>query len=253
MIYQRPEKAEVYPQNIYINANLMDLAFIDIETASQYDDLEILGMKSEELSCNLKPWLESLDKVKLNDEDITNEMYLNKACLSPVYGKVVCISLGLFLNKTTFRVYSFARKGDNNSLQTEKELLADFAYFVNNLQDKRPNLNYVGHYIKNFDIPFIQSRMLVHNLYNPLQGLHVKPWESKVFDTFDMWGQGKNLGAGKLGNLCALFGIQSPKDEFDGSMVSKKFHNGGIEEIVTYCEKDVIATKVLFFKLNQST
>jgi hypothetical protein len=42
------------------------------------------------------------------------------------------------------------------------------------------------------------------------------------------------------------FGIPTPKDGIEGADVSKCFHNGEIERIVKYCDKDVVALVNVF-------
>jgi len=50
--------------------------------------------------------------------------------------------------------------------------------------------------------------------------------------------------------LTAIFGIDSPKDAIDGSMVGDYYWNKkDLEAIVTYCKKDVLAIAQLYLKL----
>jgi len=62
-------------------------------------------------------------------------------------------------------------------------------------------------------------------------------------DTMDLWkfGDFKNYTSLKL--LAAVFGIPSPKDDIDGSMVNDVYwKENDIERIRIYCEKDVVTT-----------
>jgi hypothetical protein len=45
-----------------------------------------------------------------------------------------------------------------------------------------------------------------------------------------------------LDDLCALLGVESPKNGFDGSKVAAAVADGRIDEVVKYCEADVTAT-----------
>jgi predicted PolB exonuclease-like 3'-5' exonuclease len=65
----------------------------------------------------------------------------------------------------------------------------------------------------------------------------------------DLWkfGDFKNYTSLKL--LAAVFGIPSPKDDIDGSMVNEVYwKENNLERIRTYCEKDVITTARILLK-----
>jgi predicted PolB exonuclease-like 3'-5' exonuclease len=93
--------------------------------------------------------------------------------------------------------------------------------------------------------------MLINGLKIPVQlNLHgKKPWEILHLDTMDLWkfGDFKNYTSLKL--LAAVFGIPSPKDDIDGSMVNEVYwKENDIERIRTYCEKDVITTAQILLR-----
>ena len=51
--------------------------------------------------------------------------------------------------------------------------------------------------------------------------------------------------------LTAIFGIPTPKDDIDGSMVADVYYNEkNIKRISNYCEKDVVATIRLYLRMN---
>ncbi|MDR2467166.1 MAG: ribonuclease H-like domain-containing protein, partial [Prevotellaceae bacterium] len=50
--------------------------------------------------------------------------------------------------------------------------------------------------------------------------------------------------------LAAIFGIPSPKDDIDGSMVAKVYYEDrDLQRIATYCEKDVVTLAELFLMM----
>lgn len=53
----------------------------------------------------------------------------------------------------------------------------------------------------------------------------------------------------RLTDLCAILGVNSPKDGIDGSMIHKAYWNGKDQEIADYCERDVKALFECFCKL----
>jgi hypothetical protein len=58
----------------------------------------------------------------------------------------------------------------------------------------------------------------------------------------DLWKFGDYKNYTSLELLTTILGIASPKDEIDGSMVAKIYHEDkDLPRIVRYCEKDVLA------------
>jgi predicted PolB exonuclease-like 3'-5' exonuclease len=68
-----------------------------------------------------------------------------------------------------------------------------------------------------------------------------KPWDVRVVDMSDDW-KGRFAWAFSFDELAYELGINSPKDIINGSDVHKYYWKGKIEEIKTYCEKDVEAS-----------
>lgn len=136
------------------------------------------------------------------------------------------------------KVKSFA--GDD-----EIQLLNDFA----EMMEKQPQYYLCGHNIKEFDIPFLCRRMLVNGITIPLS-MNVagkKPWETTFIDTLELWRFGDYKNYTSLRLLTAIFGIPTPKDDIDGSMVADVYYNEkNIKRISNYCEKDVVATIRLY-------
>ena len=68
-----------------------------------------------------------------------------------------------------------------------------------------------------------------------------KPWDMRITDLSDDW-RGKFAWAYTFDEVCYELSVDSPKDAINGSDVHKYFWSGRIEEIKTYCEKDVAAS-----------
>jgi hypothetical protein len=76
-----------------------------------------------------------------------------------------------------------------------------------------------------------------------------KPWEVQHLDTMDLWKFGDYKSYSSLNLLAAVFGINSPKDDIDGSMVcSVYWQDKNLERIKLYCMKDVVTVAQLFLK-----
>ena len=218
------------------NIDLQQILVLDIETVPQYPTFKELPADYQEL-WDLKT------RFQRRDGETAAEFYSRGGILAE-FGKIICISVGIFSNKTetlTLRVKSFY--GDE-----EKELIQSF---IELLKKQADSLILCAHNGKEFDFPYLCRRMLINGLEIPVQlNIHgKKPWEIMHLDTMDLWkfGDYKNYTSLKL--LAAVFNIPSPKDDIDGSMVHKVYwEDNDLERIRVYCEKDVITTAQLLLK-----
>lgn len=171
-----------------------------------------------------------------------SEWYTQRAGILAEFGKIICISSGYFyqdLNgKMSFRIKSLS--GDD-----EKKLLTDFLDLLNTFKNKRNIVVMAGHNIKEFDIPYICRRLMIHQLVMPeiLQLSAKKPWETNLIDTMELWKFGDYKNYTSLNLLAAVLGIKTPKDDIDGSMVRDVYYNEhDLPRISVYCQKDVLTT-----------
>ncbi|RFS19777.1 3'-5' exonuclease [Chitinophaga silvatica] len=225
------------------NIALDQLLLLDIETTPATPTLELCSDDMQQL------WRDKNAKtlpVSGNDETA----WFDKAGIYAEFGKIVCISVGFFSvdnNRYQLRLKSFY--GDD-----EKELLKEFLELINKFHSKHQRFQFAGHNIREFDIPFICRRSVIHNLSlpQPLQLHGFKPWEVPMLDTLHLWRFGDNRYYISLKLLTAVMGIATPKDDIDGSMVGKVYwEEKDLQRIVTYCQKDVVAVAQLLMKFKQ--
>jgi hypothetical protein len=106
-----------------------------------------------------------------------------------------------------------------------------------------PGFRFVGHNIKEFDIPYLCRRMMALGVSLPryLQISGMKPWETNLVDTMHQWRFGDTRHYVSLNLLARVLGIPTPKDDIDGSQVQDVFYrDGDLERIKKYCIKDVV-------------
>jgi DNA polymerase elongation subunit (family B) len=213
--------------------------FIDIETVSEVGIYAELPQHKKEL-WSIKAT--HIRKYSTEDNSKTDEeLYKNKAGIFSEFAKIVCISMG-FLGfdgdePNKIRIKSLAGENENT-------LLNDFVRILTNHYSDPENSRIAGHNIKEFDIPFICRRLVIHQIKFPilLDISGKKPWQTAhILDTMDMWRFGDYKNYTSLSLLAGTLGIISPKDDIDGSMVSYTFWvENDLERIITYCQKDVI-------------
>ena len=208
--------------------------FLDIETAPQFSDYQAVPS-------NYKKLWEGKAKFLVKE----NESYVaayKSAGIYAEFGKVVCITVGMFAGKT-FRLKSFY--GDD-----EKIILTDFAALLTKHYNTK-NHFLCAHNGKEFDFPFLARRMLVCGIKIPvlLDNAGKKPWEIRLLDTMELWKFGDYKHYTSLNLLAEIFGIPSPKADMDGSMMHKVYwQDKDWERIITYNQKDVLTVAQLFLK-----
>lgn len=219
--------------------DLETILFLDIETVPQEESFGVVNPIDQQLFA---------EKTKyVRKDEFTPEEFYERAGIWAEFGKIICISVGYFVKRSTleFRVRSF--KGD------EKSLLIEFSELLNSHFSKSQYL-LCAHNGKEFDFPYIARRLLIHQLDLPekLNLFGKKPWEVPHLDTLELWKFGDYKHFTSLKLLTRVLGIPSPKDDIDGSQVRDVFYKeNDIDRIARYCEKDVIAVAQIILKLRR--
>ncbi|MFT5168324.1 MAG: hypothetical protein ACI8P3_003566 [Saprospiraceae bacterium] len=231
------------------NLDISNVLFLDIETVSGYSSYDEMDDRFQKLwKLKSKQILRQYDEEL--EEDTVKNLYPEKAGIYAEFGKIVCISVGIVVRDPSTKVLSLRLKsfGSDN----EKALLEAFSTLVEQYYNN-PNKHYFcGHNLREFDIPYICRRMVIHQMKLPtvLDIGGKKPWETKhLLDTLEMWKFGDYKHYTSLNLLTHLFGIPSPKDDIDGSQVGNVYWNEkDLPRICVYCEKDVLAVVQLLSK-----
>ena len=228
--------------------DLANVLFLDIETVpghSHYSDLD------ETWQYLWKHKAKSI--LKKYDEEITDEDAAGcyeRAGIYAEFGKIICISVGIFArDKETQKVITRFKSFANDD---ESILLKEFSELLNSRYNNLGRHFLCGHNIKEFDIPYICRRMLLNQMPFPtlLNISGKKPWETKhLLDTMELWKFGDIKSNTSVKLLAAAFGFPSPKDDIDGSDVARVYYEEkDLPRIARYCEKDVVAVMQLMLK-----
>jgi uncharacterized protein YprB with RNaseH-like and TPR domain len=221
------------------NLDLSKVIFIDIETVPVVYKFTDLNDRGQELWSKKTRFLQERDNLSAED------LY-EKAGIYSEFAKVACISIGMLIQKDgeqQVRLKSFANAD-------EKILLQEFNDLVNG-KFEAPGFMFCAHNGKEFDYPFLSRRILINGLKLPkmLDIAGKKPWEIIHLDTMDLWKFGDYKHYTSLELLTYVFDIPTPKDDIDGSQVASVFYEDkDLDRIITYCEKDVIATIQLMLR-----
>lgn len=223
------------------------ILFIDIETVPAVADFSKLTPEMQSLWAEKFSRLQKSIPLKYAEMATAAEGFNSSAGIYAEFGKIVCISVGICHSRQgvrCFRTRSFAG-------EDERQILADFFDLVVRFFTTSEH-RFCGHNIKEFDIPYICRRALIQRLKLPdaIQVTGKRPWEVNFIDTLDMWKFGDYKNYTSLKTLTAVFGIPTPKDDIDGSEVAQVYYGGhDLQRIATYCQKDVVATAQVLFRL----
>ncbi len=213
--------------------DLQNVLILDIETVPQYRNFD-------EVPGNFQKLWDLKTRFQRKDEQTPEEFY-ERAGIWAEFGKIVCISVGIFRSDKFLRIKSFC-------CEDEKDLLAEFIALLNS---QPASLILCAHNGKEFDFPYLCRRMLINTLNIPeqLNIIGKRPWEINHLDTMELWKFGDYKNYTSLSLLAAIFGIPTPKDDIDGSQVGHVYwEENDLERIKTYCQKDVITTARLLQK-----
>ena len=223
-------------------ASANNILFLDIETVPQSPDYSSLPADWKKL------WdTKSTSLVKYH-EGQTNETLYPRAGIYAEFGKIICISCGVLQGSGDQRkiiLKSFS--GDD-----EKLLLQQFNEMLNKWVAGEQKF-LCAHNGKEFDFPYLCRRMIINHLSIPpiLNISGKKPWEVNHFDTLELWKFGDFKSYTSLNLLAYALGIQTPKDDIDGSMVWEVYwKEKNLPRIVTYCQKDVITVAQILLRMN---
>lgn len=231
---------------MYSQSELTKAVFFDLETAAEYESLDLLLLANKKKA---ELWSKRCDYLRSRFEEnkylTDEELYIEKAALTPEFARIVC---------ATFARLSWTEEGPSlivKSYSSDSEI--EVLEGIHKVFEKFFNLKFVGHNIKRFDVPMMCKRLLI-NGYSLPKGLlihNLKPWEMPFIDTSEVWSFGAwQEGFTSLDLLATSIGLDSPKEEIQGSEVNSYFWKGEIEKITKYCERDVMTTTNILLKLS---
>ncbi len=224
-----------------------NLRAIDLSKVMVIDIETVPGAEAySELSPDWKAlWDKKAAALSRGTELTPTDMY-ERAGIYSEFGKIICIGCGIFIpynDHYKFKVKCFAG-------HDEKQVLSDFAALLNG-RFHGNQFALAAHNGKEFDYPYLSRRMLINGVRLPmlLDIAGKKPWEVNLLDTMELWKFGDYKSYTSLNLLAAVFGIPTPKDDIDGSMVADVYYKEkNLDRISTYCGKDVLTTAQVLLK-----
>jgi len=218
-----------------------NVLFIDIETVSAFSSFDELEVRWQKLFASKMQFFQEREP----DKSI-EQWYRERAAIYAEFGRVICIGAGYFRNDQ-LRIKTFTGTD-------EESILTDFFTLLSKHFNRPERHRLCGHNIREFDIPYLCRRALMHGLQLPamLQLAGKKPWELKhLLDTLELWKFGDIKHFTSLDLLAACLGLESPKNDLDGSQVGRVFYEeDGLDRIAAYCAQDVWVTANVFLRMH---
>lgn len=244
---------------------MQHILFLDVETVPELWNFDALPERKQHLfkkkyfreieersrKTNITPDSSPSDvMVMLGLDEASNQIWREQAAFNAEFNKIVCVSIGKVETRPTppeaKPMEGLAIKVKSLTSQFEIDILKDLEKIL------ATHSSICGHFIKEFDVPVLSRKYLMHKLPLPrlLDVRGLKPWETPHLDTMEMWKFGSYRHTASLDLLAECFGVPSPKTDMDGSMVGKVYYEGTgelgvdkdqpLKKIATYCENDVI-------------
>jgi hypothetical protein len=215
---------------------LNNIFIIDIETVPQKANFDELPTHTQML------WQQKTEYQRKDGQ--TAESFYEKAGIWAEFGKIVCISIGVFhleRRQIHLRVRSFY---DTDEIIVLKQ-------FASLLHKQSKNLQLCAHNGKEFDFPYLCRRLLINNISIPqqLQLYGKKPWEINHLDTMELWKFGDHKNYTSLNLLASILNLPTPKNDIDGSKVRQVYYeHKDLKRIAAYCQNDVITTAQILLR-----
>jgi len=177
--------------------------------------------------------------------------------LNPLFSQVISIAIGGADKDGGWALFA-PQSEDLGSLEqtapswmlpmSEREMLESF-WTLSGLAEVIVTFN--G---RNFDLPFLRTRSAIHDVPAFVDLLSQPPY--KVEPHMDLYQVLTNGGRGtppmNLDAACYAFGIESPKNAMDGSLVAQAFREKRYEEIARYNLADIEATRRLYWRIKNN-
>lgn len=191
---------------------------------------------------------ESIEAWIANERKAAQIEAVNASSLDGTFGNI-CVMGWAFDDGAPQCAYS---ELDEGFLLTEFNSSIERELMSQHRRDDAYQVRVVGHNVAGFDLRFLMQRSIVNGIKPHaalIRAVTAKPWDAHiVFDTMLQWsGQGGKYK--KLEALCLALGIQTPKEECNGSLVWQWVQDGRIQEVAEYCKRDVVATREVFKRM----
>jgi predicted PolB exonuclease-like 3'-5' exonuclease len=208
--------------NYLDQAHIENFLYIDIETLPDGEKMSIEEAKKEAPKNYKKE-----EVIQAWAEKHIEEEY-KKRSLKSEEGRIYCICYAM--NNEPVKTIEY---------KDEKQMMEEFVDDLYTSYDRTlATCGWVGHNIRNFDLPWLIHRMWKYGTTKIIYLLPMSPKDHRVIDTSEKWGLTSFKNYTSLDSICKFLGFKT-KEGIDGSQVYDYFLKGEHGKVYEYCRDDV--------------
>ena len=228
---------------MFTKRDISKLLFFDIQTASAEPNFHALDEEMQYL------WYHKMNTYVENARNVDIcDLYNTKSQLHAEFGRITCISLGYISSWVDdMPIAKIKSICDLNELN----ILTEVYDILNRSTTQRFRL--CGHNIKEFDIPFLIRRLLIHSLPVPhvINVMNKKPWEMNFIDTMELWQFGVSRYYISLQLLARVLQVATFSTDIDPITMSRIFWDDqDFAKITKYCEHNILTTMNVILRIS---
>ena len=209
----------------------------DVTTAAW--DIETCPLPEEGYSSVQKVRLEKLSDAEMrrNPDSDPEEVDRRVRSVTATLGWICCLSVHVRTHTGQSHTFSYSA----SSPDEESSLIQQFWMYA----ERAPIHTWLTFNGKFFDVRFLLQRSAHHGI-PPLNRDVIQDHKYRHTPHCDLSYFYDRLG---LADVCELLGVETPKEgSVTASTVWKAVEEGRIDEVVEYCERDVVATMECYLK-----
>lgn len=206
--------------------------YFDIETTSKFPTFFDMAMDDPIGKELFVRKYENIKKFESDWNKPIEEIYIEKSPLMPEYGKIICMSFGMFTDNGEKKIMTIAEND-------EKSTLEKMVKIFNRANSTKRYL--CGFNIKYFDLPFIIKKLYKYDIDIPhnLNFIGVKPWEINITDVYDIW-KGLSRYGSSLDEVLYDLDIAKIDDHIKGEDIHDLYWEKGEKKLIyQHCESNI--------------
>jgi predicted PolB exonuclease-like 3'-5' exonuclease len=181
------------------------------------------------------------EKIKKYQEEKLDEIY-RKQALDSMQGRLLCLAWAIDDGPVESIIVGI-------NTETEETLINSFQNFILNIPVDIYNLEWVGHNIKTFDLPWIWRKALKYRCFDLARIIPRQRYDKRIKDTMEMWAVDfKDYVS--LDKIAKFLGLGGKEEGIDGSKVYDMWLEGQLEKIEKYCREDVELVREVYKIIN---
>lgn len=177
-------------------------------------------------------------KIKAYQQEKVEDAYRAQA-LDSMQGRILTIGWAIGEDPAEAQTVGLA------GIETERDLLEAFQDMLLEAPIDAERLEWVGHNIRTFDLPWIWRKALQHRLHPLARLIPRGRFDKRIIDTLELWAADFRDRVG-MDAIAQFLGLAGKTEGVDGSKVFDLWQAGELRTINDYCRQDVEVTRQVY-------